>query len=64
LQTSGDDVSGELLSEKEAAELLKKSCQTLRRWRRIGYGPNCTMVGRSPMYPLAWLNDWLKARAA
>lgn len=58
------DVAGRLLTEKEAAELLGKSCQTLRRWRRLGYGPTHTAVGKTPMYPLVWINAWLKDAAA
>ena len=58
------EVTGSLLTEKETAEILRKSHQTLRRWRRIGYGPSFTFVGRTPMYPVAWVNDWLKVQAA
>ncbi len=56
-------VTGRLLSESEVAELLGKSCQTLRRWRRIGYGPTYTTVGKTPRYALTWVNAWLKSAA-
>jgi len=58
------EVEGKLLTEPEAAELLGKSIRTLARWRRAGVGPSWTRVGRSPRYPLAWLNDFLRSQAA
>lgn len=39
-----------LLTEAEVADFLGKSTITLARWRREGYGPVATRVGRSPRY--------------
>jgi hypothetical protein len=59
--TMTDTVTGKMLTEVEVSELLAKSVATLRRWRRIGYGPEYTTVGKTPMYALVWINAWLKA---
>src|SRR5271166_3600866 len=39
-----------LLSEEREADQLDVSVRTLRRWRKIGYGPAVTYLGRTPYY--------------
>jgi len=50
-----------LLSESEAAEILKVPPNSLRRWRWSGGGPPFIKLpgGRSVRYDAADLNDWL-----
>jgi predicted DNA-binding transcriptional regulator AlpA len=54
----------ELLREQEAAEVLGKSRFALREWRRRGYGPPVTKIGRTIRYSKAGLTDWLKNQEA
>jgi len=49
------------LSADEAAAFLKRSPRTLEKWRRNGYGPRFSRVGRGVVYRkhvlLAWLEE-------
>jgi hypothetical protein len=49
--------------EKEAAAFMGTSVATLRRWRMLGsnHGPAFTRIGRMVMYPMAELEDHMKA---
>jgi predicted DNA-binding transcriptional regulator YafY len=55
---------GRLLTEREAADYLRVSPRTLRRYRTekpAGTGPPVAgYVGRSPRYRVADLETWLK----
>lgn len=44
-----------LLTRKEAAEYLRRSVQTLERWRQQGEGPPFRMTGGRALYPLVEL---------
>ncbi|WP_315775116.1 MULTISPECIES: helix-turn-helix domain-containing protein [unclassified Bradyrhizobium] len=46
-------------SESELAEHLGKTTRTLFEWRRRGYGPPATMIGRVPHYRKAAVQQWL-----
>jgi hypothetical protein len=46
------------VSEDEAAAILDKSSRTLRRWRKIGYGPPFIMDGKWVWYHEAGLHAW------
>ena len=50
-----------LLTENEVADFLGKSTITLARWRREGYGPVATRVGRSPRYTRESLAAFMRA---
>jgi len=51
----------ELLTETEAARVLKVSPRTLRRWRAVGEGPPWTRLGpRQVRYRRAALLRWLE----
>lgn len=52
----------DLLGEEEAAEVLGKTLFALREWRRRGYGPPITKIGRSVHYNRATLTDWVRAQ--
>jgi hypothetical protein len=56
----------EVLTEREAADFLRRDVHTLRRWRRIGDGPHFVKnrPGRSGSvtYRVEALRDWLKRR--
>lgn len=47
------------LNTREAATVLGKSTDTLRRWRCDGTGPKWRMVGKRAGYDLADLEQWL-----
>ena len=51
--------SDDLLTERQAAELLTVSSRTLQSWRSDGLGPPFVRVGRSVRYPRKELLDWL-----
>ena len=57
------DLFGEdrLLSAAETGEMLRKSPATLERWRREGTGPKFGYIGRSPLYRVGDVRDWIKA---
>lgn len=53
----------QLLSTKEAAEVLRASERALERWRVTGDGPKFCRVGpRRVVYRAADLAEWLEAR--
>jgi predicted DNA-binding transcriptional regulator AlpA len=50
-----------LLTEPEAAEVLRVSTSTLKRWRLAGTGPPVEgYVGRSPRYRRSELLAWIR----
>jgi hypothetical protein len=50
-----------LLTEPEAAEVLRVSARTLKRWRLAGTGPPVAgYVGRSPRYKRSQLLAWTR----
>ena len=51
--------SDDLLTERQAAELLTVSSRTLQSWRSDGLGPPFTRVGRSVRYPHKGLLEYL-----
>jgi DNA-binding transcriptional MerR regulator len=55
-------VSGpnDLLTEDEAARLLRVAPRSLRRWRAIGTGPPYTRAGRRVLYRRAAVLKWLQ----
>jgi hypothetical protein len=50
----------EILTERDAAELLKVSCRTLQAWRCARVGPRFIRVGRSVRYRRSDLFDWIE----
>ena len=48
-----------LITEGEAADLLRLSIKTLRNWRLCGHGPPHLKVGRLVRYRLSDLKAWL-----
>jgi len=60
LQTRDDD--GALLTERDAADLLKISTRTLQAWRCAGSGPSFIRVGRSIRYRRLDVLNWLQSR--
>ena len=51
-----------LLTEDEAAELLRLSPRTLQAWRTDKSGPAYVKLGRAIRYRRGTLLDWAKAR--
>jgi hypothetical protein len=54
-------VSDTLITEPEAASILRISLTSLRRWRREGNGPVYRKLCRSVRYRQADLNDFIAA---
>jgi predicted DNA-binding transcriptional regulator AlpA len=58
-------MSKELLTTKDAAQLLSLRPDTLARWRWRGIGPEFVRVGgRAVRYPATALADWLRSQRA
>jgi len=56
-------ISALVLTEDEAARMLRLSARTLQRLRLSGDGPRfCQLTGRRIAYAVADLNEWLRAR--
>ncbi len=53
-----------LLTEDEVAERLCCSVALLRKWRRLGQGPEFGKFGRLVRYPEDRLNEFIQARMA
>lgn len=51
-----------LLTQREAAELLKLSQRTLERWRVAGDGPKFVRLGRSVRYSLTAIESYIASR--
>ncbi len=50
----------QMLSEQDAAKVLKCSVACLRRWRREGRGPRWTKFGRMVRYSDSWLREFIE----
>ena len=58
-------VTSHRLTQREAAEFLGISYQTLRNWRcQRRPAPPCYVIGAKVVYKLADLEDWMEARRA
>ena len=55
------NISEPLVTEGEAAGMLRVSLTSLRRWRREGRGPVYRKMGRSVRYGLDDLADFIAA---
>ncbi|MDM8344155.1 helix-turn-helix domain-containing protein [Pseudochrobactrum sp. sp1633] len=56
-----DDLDG-LLSEEEAADLLKLVPRTLTVWRTQSKGPRFLKIGRRVFYRREWLVEFARSR--
>ena len=52
----------DLLTSAEAADYLRVSHATLRRWRLEGRSPPYSKIGARPMYQRAKLDAWVEGR--
>ncbi len=50
-----------MLTASELAVLLGKSVRTLANWRCARIGPRFVKLGNSVRYPVADVEDWIKA---
>jgi hypothetical protein len=48
-----------LISEAELAQQLDRWPATIERWRKRGTGPAVTMIGKTPMYRVETVRQWL-----
>ncbi|WP_267626540.1 helix-turn-helix transcriptional regulator [Gordonia sputi] len=54
----------EMLRPAEAAELTKTPVETLRYWRRKGFGPRSFRIGRRVFYMRADVLEWIEVQAS
>ena len=52
----------QLLTEREAAKLLRVSVQLLRKWRATGIGPKYIKLGKCVRYSLADIELYIASR--
>ncbi len=52
----------ELLTPKEASEVLRVSVHTLAKWRTTGQGPDYAKTGKSVKYEKGALDRWIGER--
>ena len=52
----------ELMTEKEVAQFLKVSVNTLRNYRSLGIGPLFVKLGRSVRYRMADVLAWVNGK--
>jgi excisionase family DNA binding protein len=55
-------IQHEMLSETEAAQILRISVRTLQSWRVKGNGPRFAHIGRAVRYPRSELERWIEQR--
>ncbi|MGD9584278.1 MAG: helix-turn-helix domain-containing protein [Lysobacterales bacterium] len=53
---------GDILRQREAAQVLAVSERTLRNWQQRGFGPPCRRAGRSIFYSASALRAWASNR--
>ena len=54
----------QMVSEKQAAQVLAVSVAALRRWRREGRGPQFTRLERCVRYNVKSIEGWLAEHAS
>jgi hypothetical protein len=54
-----EDLRMELLTPKEASEILKVSIHSLAKWRCQGQGPDYVKTGKSVKYSLDTVGEWI-----
>jgi hypothetical protein len=54
-------VEDALLTEVDAADLLRLSVRTLQAWRARGFGPTFVRAGRAIRYRRCDLKEWVNA---
>ena len=59
MQPESETLSGRLLNEGSAAQILGCSASLLRKWRLYGGGPDYCHVGRLVRYPVSTLNAFI-----
>jgi len=52
----------ELLTPKEASDILRVSIHTLAKWRSIGRGPDYIKTGKRVKYSRDTVSDWITRR--
>jgi predicted site-specific integrase-resolvase len=52
----------ELLTPKEASEILKVSIHTLAKWRSHGQGPDYIKTGKSVKYSRDTVGEWITGK--
>lgn len=53
----------DLLTIKEAADLVRAPVATLRYWRHLGTGPRSFRLGRRVLYKAEDLQAWIDSQA-
>ena len=50
------------LTAKQLADQIQRPERTLEHWRRTGFGPHFTRLGRRVLYPADGVTAWLASR--
>jgi len=64
MNPAGELIQARLLTEDAVAEQLNCSVALLRKWRRLGGGPEYCNLGRLVRYPEDRLNAFIRASLA
>jgi len=57
-----NNVQPEYLRRREAAAFCKISVSFLEKAQRLGMGPRMSRLGKSPVYAIADLREWVASR--
>jgi hypothetical protein len=61
-QNSSSSLLSEYLTKAQLAKELRKSERTLDRWHNLRIGPPRVIIGRTVLYRIDAVLDWLKSR--
>ena len=56
------DILADYITRKDLAAQLGRSVRSLERWEEERTGPDVTRVGRSVLYRVDSVRDWLRSR--
>jgi hypothetical protein len=59
--TSRRRILGDFLTEKELAIEIGRSVRHIKRWRTQGLGPPFCRIGRTPVYRVEAVRDWIRS---
>jgi predicted DNA-binding transcriptional regulator AlpA len=51
------------LTAAEVAEITRVGVETVRYWRRMGYGPPSVKLAKHVLYPESGLHAWIESKA-
>lgn len=54
------DILSDYLSRDDLARQLNRTIRTLERWESLRIGPPITRIGKTPMYHVESVREWLR----